>query len=441
MPLQPVSREVSELIKGRKGNETKSKRELLFDSSSEEEENSTEYVKEVDLEKMTEVEREAYIFEREQAKQAKKEREDLERRIKRMEKQEIEAFSQTKHSAFEHKLKKMEQLRDSKRKRREYEDSDYSEEEVHSSPRKGADQTEKKVELAAILGAQLKRDVIEKSIYRPSFNDVAHGCFVRVNLGRGRSDEPVYRMCQISKLLTGTKSYMIGKTSTNLKGLLAIGDSNRECNLDIVSNSAITKDEFEFWLSNCEKSKFKPLSCRFLTKKEQELQKFIKEPVGEDEMKAIIERKRASGNVTLNIAAEKAKILIELEEAKSLGNQSKVSVLESRLKEISSNDKGDIPSTSLFNQQRKLFTGSDSAASNSTGEHDPFMRRKCKPLDIHFAVDGAKESIKLTASSAQDKIKTTAGIDDTARKEAKSCSSSIANLVETHKNIEFDLDI
>lgn len=444
MPLEPVSQEVSDLIKGRKANESKTKRELLFDSSSDDESSqSDEYMDKASLEKMTEVEREAYIFEREQAKQAKKERLELERRIRKMEKQESEVASQSKQSVFERKLRKMEQLRDSKRKRRESDDSDYSEEveEAEVSPRKSGSQALKSITLSSILSIQLKRDVIENGIYRPSFNDVAQGCFARVNVGRGRNDEPVYRMCQISKIINGSRAYMIGKTSTNIKGLLTIGDSNRECSLDIVSNGPITQEEFDFWLSNCEKCKSKPLNERFINRKEQELQRFVNSPVDEDELKAIIERKKASGTVAVNTAAEKAKLLIELEEAKATGNHTQASQIESKLRQLSNQDKPDTFSTS-FSHSRKLFTGGDSTNANNSGELDPFMRRKCKPLDIHFA-SGSTDTPAVSNSTTPtpQEIKPTASTAATDLKSASHGTVAIADVADAHKNIDFDLEI
>lgn len=438
MPLDPVSKDVTDLIKGRKGTEAKTKRELLFDSSSDEESsNNEEYTDSVKLKEMTEVEREAYIFEKEQAKQAKKERLELEMRIRKMEKQESDVAAQSKQSVFERKLRKMEQLRDSKRRRRESDDSDYYEEEdeVDVLPQKKTSASIKAINLSAIISIQLKRDLIESSLYRPSFNDVAQGCFARVNVGRGRNDEPVYRMCQISKILSGSKTYLIGKTSTNIKGLLSIGDSNRECTLDIVSNGPITQEEFDFWLANCEKSKSKPLSDRFISRKEQELKKFSSTPVDEDELKAMIERKKASGTVTVNLAAEKAKLLIELEDAKSTRNHSLVAALEAKLKQISAGEKPEL-FTTTFTQSRKLFTGGDNSNNSQSGELDPFMRRKCKPLDIHFGTE-SQEQTTMSPSSTP----TPTEIKVVSPAISSQPQTSIADVADAHKHIDFDLEI
>lgn len=433
MPKDPVSRELPNSTKTERTNENKTKRELLFDSSSEDEavSSSGDEMNKAALSKMTEVEREAYIFEREQVKQAKKERLELKKRIMKMERQESESTSLSKQSAFEHKLRKMEQLRDSKKKRRESLDSDYTESEDESLTVPKNHFKTKEIALEDILSIQIKRDQIEKGLFRSSFANAIQGCFARVNVGRSKGDTPVYRMCQVSKTIIGHKSYLIGKTSTTIRAVLSIGSSNRESSLDIISNGPITREEFDFWVSNSGKVGLPSLTARFLQRKRHELNEFINNPVDEEELKEIIEKKKASGNIAINVAAEKAKLIMELEDAKSAGNNHAVNQIHAKLLALDSDRQEPATLVSNYSQPRKLFTGSDVNTLSNSGELDPFMRRRCKPSDIHFSESGNNQTDNQVRSELLPKI-------DSSHSSKK---ASLDELAAAHTNIDLDLDI
>ena len=417
----------------------KSKRELLFDNSSDDDEHAEKLDFDQDaLSKMTEVEREAYLFEKEQARAAKKERQELERRIRNLEKRENEAVTQSKQSSFEKKLRKMEQLRDSRKKKKPSDDSDYelSDEDESSLSVKNTPETSKSkvdVSLEDILCLQIKREVLEQHMFRPSFNAIAQGCFARINVGRSSSGHSVYRMCLISKVFPGTKSYLIGKTSTNLRGLLSIGSSQRECSLDIVSNSDITKDEFDFWKNSCEKL-HSVFSQRSLGKKKQDFQKFINSPIEDEEFKRILELKKSSGNVSVNAAAEKAKLLIEMEEARIGGDTKLVEQIKLKLAEISNSSTENSTTTSVpVTTSRKLFTAGNQQYFSNSGDLDPFQRRKCKPQSSNIMFTDGQNDNNRESKFEKEQI--------SDRKADAAKAASLKDLISAHKNFDLDLEI
>lgn len=393
MSKSNLSREVSGLIKGRGIKTKKSEADLLFGSSSDSEVESVKLGQdEQKLADMTELEREAHIFELEQAKQAKKERRELEKRVMKMEKEAAEMDQAgSKSSTFETKLRKMEQLRDSRRKRKAVsDDSDYSISEEEPTDRRFDSYKESKLTSVPsfdnICRALVPRDQIDAYLYHPGFSDLLQGCFARINVGRDKAGNSVYRLCNIARVFEGGKSYKVGRCTTKLRSVLTIGSSEREATLDLISNGKLTLEEYNYWTQEAKTSKIKSINERAVLRKANQLEEFFSKPIDDTEIESIIENKKRSGQVKINVAAEKARLQHELDAAETSNDHARIDAVKNMIALLANDSDRDWVQqyTVTSSAHRKLFTGNPDTSSTRT-ELDPFSRRKCKPADVTFS--------------------------------------------------------
>ena len=308
------------------------------------------------LEAMAEVEREAILYERAQARQARQERRALEQRIR--EREEMATSGNQRRAPpkeVDLKRKKLDELRAKRQKRLEskneesgeedeeeegefeddeadFDDSDVEIEEERqrlktkkkkSSSRKhkkdsdddyyteddepvakplkskttaSVDIEEKGDELDLDMANKLRltRDILAQWIYRDGFEEIVQKSLLRINLGPGKTGQPTYRVVELKKVVQHHRNYLIKPgTPTNLAALVKFAKSERIFSFEFVSNSPFTQSEFSYWRMECERAGVKiPYNSMTARRKIDKFKAFHSEPLTDNLIKNMLERRK-----------------------------------------------------------------------------------------------------------------------------------------------------
>ncbi|KAK4518143.1 uncharacterized protein ATC70_001494 [Mucor velutinosus] len=228
---------------------------------------------------------------------------------------------------------------DRKRRRRYGDQSDYeySGEEYNDSE----EETEKKAKkrtpnLEEIQSVSVSRNMIEKWIFAPFFENTVIGCFVRLYIGPDPQKKvPVYRLCQIIDVVPWHKTYKIGESTHSNKALkVKHGKAEKDFPMDIVSNQPVTQQEFTRFLTTLESDRVRVPTIDQIEQKAADLKQAKEYVLNDKEVNEMIEKKKAVKGSSVNAAMEKAQLLARLEHAKAHNEVEKVLKLSRDLKEL-----------------------------------------------------------------------------------------------------------
>ena len=332
---------------------------------------------------MTEVEREAILYERAQARQARQERRSLEQRIrereemasgkrapskeidlKRKKLSELKAKRQKKLSSYEsgeedeeegeegefeseessedeQERKRVNKKKKSRKSRKDDSDEDYYTEDEKEivektgktkistfskqvdieSDREVAD--ELNLDMANKL--RLSRDILAQWVYREGFEDICQKCLLRINLGAGRDGNPIYRVVELKKIVSHHRSYLIKPgTPTNLAALVKFAKNERIFSFEFVSNSSFTQSELDFWKKECERANVRiPFDNVSAKRKIDKLKAFHTEPLSDAMISKMLEHRKeltSAQNAPRNLLAEQTILQQQLKEALERAN-------------------------------------------------------------------------------------------------------------------------
>ena len=387
---------------------------------------------------MTEVEREAILYERAQARLAKAERRELEKKMRALE----HAESRPVRGPSADMEKKRRSLRELKarreRKRRHGEsDSEYSAEEGETQEEEGEvkkgfrtrgknstsnldseyedegengafDRSTTKrlrsienlkvadiVDLGLANRLLLCRNTLSKWIFHPEFDDAARGCFVRLAVNKG--NEQVYRLVEIKKIVKYHKNYRLNEVMTNKAAILKYGRSEKTFSLDVTSNSEFTQNEFDRWLATL-KEEHQPMITRRVAENRIATWKNLEDrPVSDEIVSAMVAAKRELGAVPRNLISEKTMLLHLRDEALELGNMDEVDRIDAELiklaedqaqqqKNLAENRLEALAEINKRNRRKNVSVGmTDQKVVRSEADVrlDPFSRRKCQPTNFN----------------------------------------------------------
>lgn len=347
---------------------------------------------------MAEVEREAILYERAQARQARQERRALEQRIREREDLGNNNNRRGPTKEVDIKRKKLDELKAKRQKRLEnksedeeegeFEDSGEEQEEEDSGeeehrpqisrrkkssrkhrnkmdsdedyytdqetaagdikkkqPIKSLDhdhEIEKGEELDLEMANKLRltRDIIAQWIYRDGFEEIVQKSLIRINLGPGRTGQPTYRLVEIKKIVQHHRTYLIKPgTSTNLAALVKFAKNERIFSFEFVSNSPFTPSEFAYWKMECERAGVKlPYNSVTGRRKIEKFKAFNSEPLTDNVIQSILERRKElskAQNAPRNLLAEQTILQQQLKEAlERNNNDEEINRIESELSSI-----------------------------------------------------------------------------------------------------------
>lgn len=152
--------------------------------------------------------------------------------------------------------------------------------------------TEKQVlvteDYESIRSVVLSRKFIEAYVFHPEFTKMAKGCYVRLALDKG-----IYRLCEIVKIVSMPPYRLEADVLIDKGALLRQGKSEKEFKFDVISNSAVTTAEIDYFVAL--EAPRKPKNS-ILTAKARELYEFKKKPLQDDVLDHILfEKKRVRG--------------------------------------------------------------------------------------------------------------------------------------------------
>lgn len=153
----------------------------------------------------------------------------------------------------------------------------------------------------AIRSVVLSRKFIEAYVFHPDFPKIAKGCYVRLALDKG-----VYRLCEIVKVVSMSPYHLEPDVLIDKGALLRQGKSEKEFKFDVISNSAVSIAEIDYFVSL---EAFRKPKTSSLLSKARELTDFKKRPLQDDVLEHILsEKKRVRGYGGIK---EKVKMLTE----------------------------------------------------------------------------------------------------------------------------------
>ncbi|KAJ7030799.1 plus-3-domain-containing protein [Mycena alexandri] len=141
----------------------------------------------------------------------------------------------------------------------------------------------------------LTRDMLAKHAVSPFFEGIVRGCWVRYLIGN-EGPKRVYRICQIKALAPAPKPYKL--TPDNAKLVhhvfeLKHGKAEKVWGMDRASNEVWSADEFKRLVETCAQEEVALPTRREVDERCAEMQELLRRVVTEDDITAMIARKRA----------------------------------------------------------------------------------------------------------------------------------------------------
>ncbi|PJF19635.1 RNA polymerase II associated Paf1 complex [Paramicrosporidium saccamoebae] len=388
-------------------------------------------VSELLLAAMAEVEREAVLYERAQARLAKVERRELEKKMRQLE-SGVNRPARGPSATMEKKRKTLDELRARREKRkRRGSDSDYydSEEEgelkdkrrqavsasedednYHSSRQRSPSKkpSTELVDLDTANGLLLRRNTISKWIFHPQFDDLCRGCLLRLSIGF-KGEEQIYRLVEIRKIVKYHRNYKINDVVTNKAAVVKYGRSEKTFRMDVVSNSDFIQYEFDRWVETMKEEHQPIITRKTAVSRIAHWKDLESKPVSDEIVSAMVASKRELGSAPRNLISERTMLRHLREEALNSGNSAEVERIDDELvqldKEFASQSARSAADTrldalaELNKRNRRLNVANAREAerknykrSEADSRHDPFSRRKCQPTNFNVLFDNAESA-------------------------------------------------
>ncbi|KAJ6449901.1 hypothetical protein C8R45DRAFT_1044297 [Mycena sanguinolenta] len=165
-----------------------------------------------------------------------------------------------------------------------------------------------------LLKIALTRDALVKHTVSPWFEQIVTRAWVRYCIGQDpdKNGEQIYRVCQVIHFAPAPKPYKLAENKmVNEVFVLKHGKVEWQWPMDCVSNSPWTQDEFKRMMDTCATEKVQLPSRKEVDNRFNEMQDLITKPVTDDDITAMLARKRqaaSSGTSTPLSIAERARL-------------------------------------------------------------------------------------------------------------------------------------
>ncbi|KAG1175351.1 hypothetical protein G6F70_004243 [Rhizopus microsporus] len=285
------------------------------------------------LQALPEVERERILAERSEERQRNLERLEVRKLLKDGRREDITRRSaRAKGSSTSQALSELARRREEKnrvrskrgrnevsstpdrKRRKRYEDQsdyEYSADESPASEEDAEEKAKKRVpQLEEFQSACISRNMIEKWLFAPFFENLILDGFVRIYIGQDPQKKvPVYRLCQVMEIVPWHKIYTIGE--------------NTSCNQALKLKHA-----------TLEHDKVRIPSMDHIKQKVEDIKNAREYVLNDKEVNEMIERKRAVKGSSMNAVMEKAQLMARLQHAESNNDTEQVMKLTKELKEL-----------------------------------------------------------------------------------------------------------
>jgi len=183
----------------------------------------------------------------------------------------------------------------------------------------------------------IKRSRLVKWLNEPFFEELIVGCFVRVGIGKSEN-VPVYRLCMVQKVDCGdpNKHYKVENKVTHKYLVCVWGSENsaKKIQVAVVSESAPLEKEFKHWIREVERTcSYMPSKVNIMEKKEA-IRKTNTYVYSAATVKQMLEEKKTAPSRPLNVAVEKDKLKREFELAESKNDEAWMERIQTKLAEL-----------------------------------------------------------------------------------------------------------
>ncbi|KAJ2962878.1 hypothetical protein NQZ79_g2121 [Umbelopsis isabellina] len=305
---------------------------------------------------LPEVEREQILSERSEERQRNLERLEVRKLLKDGRKDDSKRRStRTKDSGASRALNELARRREEKKKhsRRSRRDSvspdrkrrrrsrSVSSDEAYSVSGSESEEEQKKSikrtpTLDEINSVTLTRRMVENWVHTPFFEDTAIGCYARLFIGPDpQTKNPVYRLCEITDITPWHKTYKIAEGVWCNKAIKAKhGKAQKPFPMDIISNGAVTQQEYARYLTILEVEKVRKPTADDVEQKKESLKAAREYVLSDKEVAEMIAKKRELKNTITNVAMEKTMLHTKLEQAKSDENEAEAERIKKQLEDL-----------------------------------------------------------------------------------------------------------
>ena len=225
----------------------------------------------------------------------------------------------------------------SSRRRRDVDDDDFSDYEYDEG-----DESTTPATRAQIDSITLKRHQIEAWVNEPYFESAVTHCLVRVGIGLNKQQENVYRLVEVAGVADGKYKQYSLKTYEYLPGkktqkwlVLRWGSSEKTFRLSEVSNSPTTSDEWAAWVAHIVDSGSRKITQRDVKVCLENLKEAANYRYTEDDVTRILAEKREKqGSRHKNLLFEKEQVKTKIAQAEAAGDYEALAELEQKKLEL-----------------------------------------------------------------------------------------------------------
>ncbi|CAG8647962.1 4334_t:CDS:10, partial [Cetraspora pellucida] len=191
-----------------------------------------------------------------------------------------------------------------------------------------------------IRDIQLTRHQFSDWVYKPFFEKIVTGCFVRLHIGL-QNGKQIYRVCEIVgvEVPERVQPYLIDandKVKTNKVLRLKHADAVKSWQMNIISNGKFEQSEFDRWTVTMKIKKLDLPTKEAITKKKEQIKAADDYILSEQDVDIMIKQKQTlrGGVEPVNLLTEKTNLVTQKNLAVAQGNKTDAQNYATRLAEI-----------------------------------------------------------------------------------------------------------
>jgi len=252
----------------------------------------------------------------------------------------------------------------------------------------------------------------------PGFAEAVPGCFVRVNVGAGRNGAPVYRLCQIVRVVPHRR-YRLNDQVVDAAVVASMAGSERTLEFGICSDSPATPPEFDYWAEAMAKADLTLPSRRRAQLVFNGVRQLGKRVLTSEEIDEMVRRRaELNGQRGANAVLAKAELVHQREIAYDQGDTELVKEIDAKLNLRPSSggnaSTGDNAQDKLVrvNERNKranvtsvrkaeVQAHTERRKAGATGQSDPFSRLRTTAR-VFYKSDAKPEADQSAAKAAAE---------------------------------------
>lgn len=298
------------------------------------------------------------------------------------------------------------------------------------------------------------RSVLEKFLYRDEFDECIPGTLIRVNTGVSPvTRRPTYVMAFVEEIVRGGKPYKLNNKQCNTYLKLSRGNSLKTLELTYLSNSPITREEFEEYRKSLNGSNHTFPTVKYVEDKFRELKNMANKQLNDADINRMMAKKEALSVYDMSTAERVRKLgrlREELQVALEQFDKGKAQSIQKQIDQLSdyfqagNKDKSKLEQINIRNQksnqefirkaEKKLVETKRKQLQNNDFS-DPFSRLRTNPKVFY------KSDAKAENDSHKEKEKTINEEEEKSKlKNSIFRKEGIDALIKTI-NIDFQFDI